>query len=120
MDAPVVPIIVAPQALTLTWLVVGGLVVELLVLIVFLVRVAWWLSHRFTAIDAAIGLLDKDVAQLKSDVGNDIAGRKVVAETRNDLVEMKTALRDIRERVGRLENHEDSRRTGPPTLMLPA
>lgn len=41
MDASVVPIIVASQALTLTWLIVGGLLVELLVLIVFLVHVAW-------------------------------------------------------------------------------
>ncbi|MBE7183816.1 MAG: hypothetical protein INR68_05370 [Methylobacterium mesophilicum] len=115
-----IPIIVAPEALTITWLAVGGLVIELFVLIVFLVRVAWWLSHRFTAIDAGLGLLNKDVAQLKADVGNDIAGRKVVAETKNDLVEMKTALRDMRERVGRLENHEDGRRAGAPGPMLSA
>ena len=29
------------------------MVLELLVLIVFLVRVSWWLSHRFTMIDAS-------------------------------------------------------------------
>lgn len=97
----------------MSWLAVGGLLIELLVLIVFLVRVAWWLSHRFTAIDAGFGTLAKDVTQLKADVSNDIAGRRVVAETRNDLVEMKTALRDIRDRVSRLEDHEDQRPARP-------
>lgn len=107
-------IVIAPETLSITWVAAGALFVELLVLIVFLVRVAWWLSHRFTAIDAGFQVLGKDVAQLKADVSNDIAGRRVVAETRNDLTEMKTALRDLRERVGRLEEHEDERRTFAP------
>ena len=37
------PISVGADALTLTWVVVGSLILELLILIVFLVRVAWWL-----------------------------------------------------------------------------
>lgn len=45
-------IAVAPEALTLTWVVVGSLILELLVLIVFVVRVAWWLSQRFGALPA--------------------------------------------------------------------
>ncbi|MFM8700006.1 MAG: hypothetical protein ACKOC1_01210 [Hyphomicrobiales bacterium] len=42
------------DTLTLTWVVAGSLILELLVLIVFLVRVAWWLSQRFTLIDATL------------------------------------------------------------------
>jgi len=45
---------VAPETLTVTWLVAGGIIAQLLILIVFLVRVAWWLSHRFTLIDATL------------------------------------------------------------------
>ena len=48
------PISVGADALTLTWVFVGSLILELLILIVFLVRVAWWLSQRFTLIDATL------------------------------------------------------------------
>ena len=78
-------IAVAPKALTRTWVVVGSIVVELLVLIVFLVRVSWWLSHRFTMIDASFMTVGKDVAQLKADIGSDIAGRRAVADARGDI-----------------------------------
>lgn len=107
-------IAIAPEALTITWVVVGSIILELFVLIVFLVRVSWWLSHRFTTIDANFLTVGKDVAQLKADISNDIAGRRVVAETRNDITELKTGFKDIRERVGRLEEHEDERRTFAP------
>ena len=53
MNPSLPSIAVAPEALTLTWVVVGSIVLELLVLIVFLVRVIWWLSPRFTMIDAS-------------------------------------------------------------------
>lgn len=58
---------VAPETLTVTWMVAGSIVVELLVLIVFLVRAAWWLSGRFTNIDASFAATAKEVAQLKFD-----------------------------------------------------
>lgn len=40
-DAPTAAVTVAPETLTITWMVAGSVVVELLVLVVFLVRAAW-------------------------------------------------------------------------------
>ncbi len=101
---------VAPETLTITWLVAGGIIAELLILIVFLVRVAWWLSHRFTLIDATLAANAKEIVALKADVSNDIAGRKVVAEARTDIAQMKATLAEFRERIDRLESHEDGRK----------
>jgi len=103
-------IAVAPEALTLTWVVVGSIVIELLVLIVFLVRVSWWLSHRFTMIDASFMTVGKDVAQLKADIGNDIAGRRAVADARGDIAQIKATLIEFRERIDRIEANEDGRK----------
>ena len=103
-------ITVAPEALTLTWVVVGSIVLELLVLIVFLVRVSWWLSHRFTMIDASFMTVGKDVAQLKADIGNDIAGRRAVADARGDIAQIKATLIEFRERIDRIEANEDGRK----------
>ncbi len=103
-------IAVAPEALTLTWVVVGSIVIELLVLIVFLVRVSWWLSHRFTMIDASFMTVGKDVAQLKADIGNDIAGRRAVADARGDIAQIKATLIEFRERIDRIEANEDVRK----------
>ncbi len=103
-------IAVAPEALTLTWVVVGSIVLELLVLIVFLVRVSWWLSHRFTMIDASFMTVGKDVAQLKADIGNDIAGRRAVADARGDIAQIKATLIEFRERIDRIEANEDGRK----------
>jgi hypothetical protein len=103
-------IAVAPEALTLTWVVAGSLILELLVLIVFLVRVAWWLSQRFTLIDATLTANAKEIGAIKVDVSNDIAGRKVVAEARTDIAQMKATLAEFRERIDRLESNEDGRK----------
>jgi hypothetical protein len=101
---------VAPEALTITWLVAGGIIAQLLILIVFLVRVAWWLSHRFTLIDATLAGNAKEISAIKTDVSNDIAGRKVVAEARTDIAQIKATLAEFRERIDRLESHEDGRK----------
>ena len=110
MNPSLPSIAVAPEALTLTWVVVGSIVVELLVLIVFLVRVSWWLSHRFTMIDASFMTVGKDVAQLKADIGNDIAGRRAVADARGDIAQIKATLVEFRERIDRIEANEDGRK----------
>jgi hypothetical protein len=104
------PIMISADALTLTWVVVGSIVLELLVLIVFLVRVSWWLSHRFTMIDASFMTTAKDVAQLKADLGNDIAGRRAVADARGDIAQIKATLIEFRERIDRIEANEDGRK----------
>jgi hypothetical protein len=103
-------IAVAPEALTLTWVVVGNIVIELLVLIVFLVRVSWWLSHRFTMIDAGFMSVGRDVAHLEAEIGNDIAGRRAVADARGDIAQIKATLIEFRERIDRIETNEDGRR----------
>jgi hypothetical protein len=100
---------VAPDAITITWVVAGGIIAELLILIVFLVRVAWWLSQRFTLIDASFASNAREIAAIRADVSNDIAGRKAVADARNDIAQMKATLTEFRERIDRLENHEDER-----------
>nr|WP_316656425.1 hypothetical protein [uncultured Gellertiella sp.] len=110
MNPSLPSIAVAPEALTLTWVVVGSIVLELLVLIVFLVRVSWWLSHRFTMIDASFMTVGKDVAQLKADIGNDIAGRRAVADARGDIAQIKATLVEFRERIDRIEANEDGRK----------
>lgn len=101
---------VAPETLTITWLVAGGIIAELLILIVFLVRVAWWLSQRFTLIDAALAANAKETTAIKMDVSNDIAGRKVVAEARTDIAQIKATLGEFRERIDRIEANEDGRK----------
>lgn len=103
-------IAVAPEALTLTWVVGGSIVIELLVLIVFLVRVSWWLSHRFTMIDATLAANAKEITAIKEDVSNDIAGRRVVAEARTDIAQIKATMGEFRERIDRLESNEDGRK----------
>ncbi len=110
MNPSLPSIAIAPEALTLTWVVVGSIVLELLVLIVFLVRVSWWLSHRFTMIDASFITVGKDVTQLKADLGNDIAGRRAVADARGDIAQIKATLVEFRERIDRIEANEDGRR----------
>ena len=110
MNPSLPSIAVSPEALTLTWVVAGSIVVELLVLIVFLVRVSWWLSHRFTMIDASFMTVGKDVAQLKADIGNDIAGRRAVADARGDIAQIKATLIEFRERIDRIEANEDGRK----------
>ena len=107
---PLPSVAVSPEALTLTWVVAGSIVVELLVLIVFLVRVSWWLSHRFTMIDASFMTVGKDVAQLKADIGNDIAGRRAVADARGDIAQIKATLVEFRDRIDRIEANEDGRK----------
>lgn len=104
------PISVGADALTLTWVVVGSLILEMLILIVFLVRVAWWLSQRFTLIDATLAANAKEITAIKVDVSNDIAGRRVVAEARTDIAQMKATLAEFRDRIDRLESNEDGRK----------
>ncbi len=104
------PISVGADALTLTWVVVGSLILELLILIVFLVRVAWWLSQRFTLIDATLAANAKEITAIKEDVSNDIAGRRVVAEARTDIAQIKATMGEFRERIDRLESNEDGRK----------
>ena len=104
------PISVGADALTLTWVVVGSLILELLVLIVFLVRVAWWLSQRFTLIDATLAANAKEITAIKEDVSNDIAGRRVVAEARTDIAQIKATIGEFRERIDRIEANQDARK----------
>ena len=104
------PISVGADTLTLTWVVVGSLILELLILIVFLVRVAWWLSQRFTLIDATLAANAKEITAIKEDVSNDIAGRRVVAEARTDIAQIKATMGELRERIDRLESNEDGRK----------
>lgn len=104
------PISVGADALTLTWVVVGSLILELLILIVFLVRVAWWLSQRFTLIDATLAANAKEITAIKEDVSNDIAGRRVVAEARTDIAQIKATMGEFRERIDRIEANEDGRK----------
>lgn len=108
--APVAGLAVPPETLMITWMAAGGIVVELLFLVVFLARSAWWLSSRFTSIDASFAATAKEIAQLKSDVSNDIAGRRAVTEAREDIARMKAMLAEFRERIDRLESHEDGRK----------
>ena len=107
---PASAVTVAPEAITITWMVAGSIIAELLILIVFLVRIAWWLSGRFALIDASFAANAREIAEIKVDVSNDIAGRKVVAEARTDIAQMKATLGEFRERIDRLENHEDERK----------
>lgn len=100
-DASTAAIAVAPETLTVTWVVAGSVVV---------VRAAWWLSGRFTSIDANFAATAKEIAQLKADVSNDIAGRRAVAEAREDIARIKATLTEFRERIDRLENNEDGRK----------
>ena len=81
---PTAAVTVAPDAITITWVVAGGIIAELLILIVFLVRVAWWLSQRFTLIDASFAASAREIAAIRADVSNDIAGRKAVREGGED------------------------------------
>ena len=104
------PISVGADALTLTWVVVGSLILELLILIVFLVRVAWWLSQRFTLIDATLAANAKEITAIKEDVSNDIAGRRVLAEPPPDNPQSKAPRGKYRERIDRLESNEDGRK----------
>ena len=104
------PISVGADALTLTWVVVGSLILELLILIVFLVRVAWWLSQRFTLIDATLAANAKEITAIMEDVSNDIAGRRVVAEARTDIAQIKATMVEFRERIDRIEANEDGRK----------
>lgn len=100
---------VAPETLTITWLVAGGIIAELLILIVFLVRVAWWLSQRL--VDRCNPSRHaKEITAIKMDVSNDIAGRKVVAEARTDIAQIKATLGEFRERIDRIEANEDGRK----------
>jgi len=99
-----------PEALTLTWVLAGSVVVELIVIGVALARAAWWLSGRFTSIDAAFAATARDIADLKADIDNDIAGRRAVAETKTDVAQMKATLAEFRERIDRIEDIEDGRK----------
>lgn len=96
-------IAIAPEAITITWMVAGGIIMQLVLLVVFMVRITWWLSGRFAAIDAALAANAREAAAIKADVSNDIAGRKVVAKARTDIAQIKTMLMALRERVDRLE-----------------
>ena len=106
------PISVGADALTLTWVFVGSLILELLILIVFLVRVAWWLSQRFTLIDATLAANAKAITAIEADVSNEIAGRRVVAEARTDIAQIKATMAEFRERIERTEANLDARKHG--------
>ena len=54
--------------------------------------------------------LAKDVAHLKADLGNDIAGRRAVADARGDIAQIKATLIEFRERIDRIEANEDGRK----------
>ena len=54
--------------------------------------------------------LAKDVAQMKADIGNDIVGRRVVADARGGIAQIKATLIEFRERIDRLEFNEDGRK----------
>ena len=102
-------IAIAPEAITITWMVAGGIIMQLVLLVVFMVRITWWLSGRFAMIDAALAANAREAAAIKADVSNDIAGRKVVAKARTDIAQIKTMLMALRERVDRLERSSPRR-----------
>jgi hypothetical protein len=52
----------------------------------------------------------KEIVALKADISNDIAGRRVVAEARTDIAQIKATMGEFRERIDRLESHEDGRK----------
>ncbi|MFO0350964.1 MAG: hypothetical protein ACK51S_13685 [Alphaproteobacteria bacterium] len=104
-------IAIAPEAITITWMVAGGIIVQLVLLVVFMVRITWWLSGRFAMIDAALAANAREAAAIKADVSNDIAGRKVVAKSRADIAQIKATLVALRERVDRLETGPGRRGT---------
>jgi len=64
------------------------------------------------SIDASFAATAKEIAKLKADVSNDIAGRRAVAEAREDIACIKVTLAEFRERIDRLESHEDGRKCG--------
>jgi hypothetical protein len=72
--------------------------------------VARWLSQRFTLIDATLAANAKEITAIKEDVSNDIAGRRVVAEARTDIAQIKATMGEFRERIDRLESNEDGRK----------
>ena len=52
----------------------------------------------------------EEIVALKADVSNDIAGRKVVAEARTDIAQIKATLAEFRERIDRIEANQDGRK----------
>ncbi|MFZ4533837.1 MAG: hypothetical protein ACOYOJ_18740 [Alsobacter sp.] len=70
---------------------------------------AWWLSQRFTLIDASQAANAKEISAIKIEISNDIAGRKVVAEARTDIAQIKATVGEFRERIDRLESNVDGR-----------
>lgn len=61
-------------------------------------------------IDATFAANAHEFAAIKADASNDIAGRKVVAEARTDIAQMKATLTELRERIDRIEANEDERK----------
>lgn len=61
-------------------------------------------------IDANFMTVGKDVAQLRADLGNDIAGRRAVAAVRGDIAQIKATLIEFRERIDRIEANVDTRK----------
>ena len=47
---------------------------------------------------------------MKADIGNDIAGRRAVADARGDIAQIKATLIEFRERIDRIEANEDGRK----------
>ena len=47
---------------------------------------------------------------MKADIGNDIAGRRAVADARGDIAQIKATLVEFRERIDRIEVNEDGRK----------
>ena len=47
---------------------------------------------------------------MKADIGNDIVGRRVVADARGGIAQIKATLIEFRERIDRIEANEDGRK----------
>lgn len=79
--------------MTLTeWALLGGFVGEAIAIIAVLVKLVAWISSGQARIEAKLEALEEKVE-------NDIAGRRVVAELRTDVAELKGSFAELREAI---------------------
>ncbi len=72
------------------WGLAVGIIAHSLAILVALVKLASWISTR-------IAVLNARLSTVENQVNNDITGRKVVGEMREDLAAIKVQIIDIRD-----------------------
>ena len=72
------------------WGLAVGIVAHSLAILIALVNLTSWISSR-------IAILTERLNTIENQVNNDITGRKVVGEMREDLAAIKSQIIDIRE-----------------------